>query len=94
MTLPAYFVRPKRVPPDPEDPFEDGMPRTEEHAMQQLVPPTGAIESDDPLWADRYSADQLTLSIAQVYDTAWPVAPDPTSEYCGVGYQGTRLYRP
>jgi len=42
------------------------------------MPPEGASEGDDPMYADRYAAEQLVLSVAQVYDTAWPLEADPT----------------
>jgi hypothetical protein len=36
------------------------------------APPLGASEGDDPRDVDRYNAEQFVLSVAQVYDTAWP----------------------
>lgn len=63
--------------PAPDDPYEDIMPG-DGHELQAQVPPEGASEGDDPMYADRYAAEQLVLSVAQVYDTAWPLEADPT----------------
>jgi hypothetical protein len=41
------------------------------------APPLGASEGDDPRDVDRYNAEQFVLSVAQVYDTAWPLSPEP-----------------
>lgn len=75
-TYTTYFVRPKRVPPEPDDPYEDNWPGIDWRESDRLAPPAGAIESDGPEAVDRHAADQLVLSIAQVYDTAWPLVPE------------------
>ena len=45
--------------------------------QQELAPPEGASEGDDPYHVERYVTEQLVLSIAQSYDTAWPITPEP-----------------
>ena len=60
----------------PDDPYEDIMPGNG-HELLAQVPPKGASEGDDPMYAERYAAEQLVLSVAQVYDTAWPLEAGP-----------------
>lgn len=57
--------------PAPDDPYEDIMPE------EVQAPPEGASEGDDPMYADRYAGEQLVLSVAQAYDTAWPLEAAP-----------------
>ncbi|NLF54810.1 MAG: hypothetical protein GX576_10545 [Thauera phenolivorans] len=90
--IPVTLSQPVIFRPAPNDPFDDVMPADRD--LQQAVPPDGAGEGDDPMYADRYAASQLVLSIAQFYDTTWPLSPDPTTQHAAVGYQGARLYRP
>lgn len=74
---PVTLSQPVIFRPAPDDPFNDVMPSDDGYELQQLAPPDGAGEGDDPMYADRYAGEQLTLSIAQVYDTAWPITPEP-----------------
>lgn len=71
---PVTLSQPVTFRPAPEDPFEEIMLPPEE--QQELVPPDGASEGDDPHRIDRYEAEQFLLSIAQFYDTAWPLVPE------------------
>lgn len=74
---PVTLSQPVIFRPAPEDPFNDVMPSDDGYELQQLAPPDGAGEGDDPHRIDRYEAEQFLLSIAQVYDTAWPLSPEP-----------------
>jgi hypothetical protein len=73
---PVTLSQPVIFRPAPDDPYEDIMPCADGYDLQ-MVPPEGASEGDDPLYADRYAAEQFVLSIARFYDTAWPLAPEP-----------------
>jgi len=61
----------------PDDPFEEIMLPPDE--QQSQVPPEGAIESDDPMYADRYAGEQFIHSISQFYDNAWPIDAAPVA---------------
>lgn len=66
--------------PAPDDPFDkDSLMPGNAYELQQMVPPKGASASDDFHRIDRYAAEQLTLSVAQCYDTVWPVDAEPVA---------------
>jgi len=72
---PVTLSQPVLLRPAPDDPFEEIMLPPE--GQQELAPPEGASEGDDPYHVERYVTEQLVLSIAQSYDTAWPITPEP-----------------
>ena len=57
--------------PEPNDPMGDI------EIVEFEAPPQGYEANGDPFFVDRYEAEQLTFSVAQFYDTAWPIEAEP-----------------
>ena len=85
---PVTLSQPVIFRPAPDDPFGPApwvgiVDRYSPHDAwlkpegESWPPAHGECEGDDPEAVDRHAADQLTLSIAQFYDTAWPLSPEP-----------------
>lgn len=63
--------------PKSDDPFDDITPVDDGYERQQMVPPEGASEGDDPHSIEQYTTEQFLFSISSFCDTAWPVSPEP-----------------